>query len=416
MTGFLPSLLKVVPRLSVDGGRGLIWADGRSLPIGEVCALLLTSLKQQGVNNAQAGASLVPISAQVAALITTPSSTIIIKPGGERDFLDPQPVTVLAPSPQLLSLFEGVGIERCADLARVDSESVEVRFGPEGVQLWRLARADDRRMIFGSAQRSLPEATLDWVDYTLTDPERLVFVINALVDNVCTSLGARGQCAREMTLVFSLANRTSYEHLVRPSRSTSSRKAWMRLIRTHLDSIVLADAVTGITLRVEAVTGEVERQGDIFDRGFATARATEEAVAQLLDDQGAVIVVSSNTRHPLLERRTSWVVQEPAHAARTQVLRESVTEPTMTLQLLQSPRQIAVKTARRRDHDLPVKFRDRDGWVLIESAAGPDRVSGEQWNQPYSREYFRCVAEDGTLVWIFRDEIENGWYMQGWWD
>ncbi len=416
MTGFLPSLLKVVPRLSVDGGRGLIWGDGRSLPIGEVCALLLTSLKQQGVNSAQAGASLVPISAQVAALIATPSSTIIIKPGGEREFLDAQPVTVLAPSPQLLSLFEGVGIERCADLARVDSESVEVRFGPEGVQLWRLARADDRRMIFGSAQRSLPEATLDWVDYTLTDPERLVFVINALVDNVCTSLGARGQCAREMTLVFSLANRTSYEHLVRPSRSTSSRKAWMRLIRTHLDTIVLADAVTGITLRVEAVTGEVERQGDVFDRGFATARATEEAVAQLLDDQGAVIVVPSNTHHPLLERRTSWVVQEPAHAARTQAVRESITEPTMTLQLLQSPRQIAVKTAKRRDHDLPVKFRDRDGWVLIESAAGPDRVSGEQWNQPYLREYFRCVAEDGTLVWIFRDEIENGWYMQGWWD
>ena len=416
MTGFLPSLLKVVPRLSVDGGRGLIWADGRSLPIAEVCALLLTSLKQQGVNNVQAGASLVPIAAQVAALITTPSSSIIIRPAGEQEFLDPQPVTVLAPSPQLLSLFEGVGIERCADLARVDSESVEVRFGPEGVQLWRLARADDRRMIFGSAQRSLPEATLDWVDYTLTDPERLVFVINALVDNVCTSLGARGQCAREMTLVFSLANRTSYEHLVRPSRSTSSRKAWMRLIRTHLDSIVLADAVTGITLRVEAVTGEVERQGDIFDRGFATARATEEAVAQLLDDQGAVIVVPSNTRHPLLERRTSWVVQEPAHAARTQVVRESITEPTMTLQLLQSPRQIAVKTARRRDHDLPVKFRDRDGWVLIESAAGPDRVSGGQWENSYAREYFRCVTEDGTLVWIFRDEVENGWYIQGWWD
>jgi len=400
----------------VDGGRCLIWGDGRSLPVGEVCHHLLTSLKQQGVNNAQAGASLVPIAAQVAALITTPSSTIIIKPGGEREFLDPQPITVLAPSPQLLSLFEGVGIERCADLARIDSESVEVRFGPEGVQLWRLARADDRRMIFGSAQRSLPEATLDWVDYTLTDPERLVFVINALVDNVCTSLGARGQCAREMTLVFSLANRTSYEHLVRPSRSTSSRKAWMRLIRTHLDSIVLADAVTGITLRVEAVTGEVERQGDIFDRGFATARATEEAVAQLLDDQGAVIVVPSNTHHPLLERRTGWVVQEPAHAARTQVVRESVAAPTMTLQLLQSPRQIAVKTAKRRDHDLPVKFRDRDGWILIESAAGPDKVSGDQWNHPYSRQYFRCVAEDGTLVWIFRDEVENAWYMQGWWD
>jgi hypothetical protein len=238
---------------------------------------------------------------------------------------------MLEPSPHLASLFEGVGIEKCGDLARLEGESVEVRFGAEGVQLWRLSRADDRRMIFSSSQRSLPEATLDWVDYTLTDPERLVFVINALVDNVCTSLGQRGQCAREMTLVFSLANRTSYEHLVRPARSTASRKAWMRLIRTHLDTIVLADAVTGITLRVEAITGEVERQGDIFDRGFATARATEETVAQLLDDQGAVIVVPSNTQHPLLERRTNWLAQEPAHAARTQTVRESPSaEPSYT--------------------------------------------------------------------------------------
>lgn len=414
MTGFSPSLLKVVPRLSVVGERRLIWADARGLPIAGVCSNLLSSLEQQGVTNAQCGASRTPIAAEIAALTSTTSNPIIIEPGQERSFLDRQPVTVLCPSPQLLSLFDGVGIEKCADLAVLDSESVEVRFGAEGVQLWRLARCDDRRMIFGSSQRSLPESALDWVDYALKDPERLIFVINALVDNVCTALGARGQCAREMTLVFSLANRTSYEHLVRPSRSTSSRKAWMRLIRTHLDTMRLADAVTGIALRVEAVTGEVERQGDIFDRGFATARATEEAVAQLLDDQGAVIVVPSNTRHPLLERRTSWVVQEPAHAAHTQVVREAIAELQFTLQLLKSPRAISVRTAKRRDHDLPVKFRDKDAWVMIESAAGPDRVSGGRWDEPYSREYFRCVTEEGTLVWIFRDS--EGWFMQGWWD
>ena len=181
----------------------------------------------------------------------------MIRPGDEREFMDPQPISVLDPSPQVASLFDGVGIEKCSDLARLDLESVEVRFGAEGAHLWRLSRADDRRVIFGAMQRSLPEASLDWVDYTLKDPERLIFVINALVDNVCTSLTSRGQCAREMTLIFSLANRTSFEHLVRPSRSTSSRKAWMRLIRTHLDTIRLRDAVTGISLRVEAVTGEV---------------------------------------------------------------------------------------------------------------------------------------------------------------
>jgi hypothetical protein len=346
----------------------------------------------------------------------SPLAVTIIPPGTERDFIAAHPISVLAPSPQLASLFEGVGIENCSDLARLEGESVEVRFGAEGVELWRLARADDRRMIFGSSIRSLPESSLDWVDYTLTDPERLIFVINALLDNVCTALADRGQGAREMTLAFSLANRTTFEHLVRPSRSTSSRKAWMRLIRTHLETLRLSDAVTGISLRVEAVTGDIGRQGDIFDRGFATARATEEAVAQLLDDQGAVIVVPANTRHSLLERRTNWLVQEPEHAARTHVTRRRVAEPSFTLQLLQAPRPIAVKTAKRRDHVLPTKFRDTDGWVMIESAAGPDKVSGGRWEESYDRDYFRCVTEEGTLVWIFRDAQANEWYMHGWWD
>ena len=60
---------------------------------------------------------------------------------------------------------------------------------------------------------------------------------------------------------------------------------------------------------------------------------------------------------------------------------------------------------------------------MIESAAGPDRVSGSRWDDPYEREYFRCVTEDGTLVWIFRretvaSEVGPGseWFMQGWWD
>ena len=165
------------------------------------------------------------------------------------------------------------------------------------------------------------------------------------------------------------------------------------------------------------MTGEVERQGDIFDRGFATARATEETVAQLLDDQGAVIVVPSNSRHPLLEKRTSWQVQEPVHAARARMVKKTRADPELTLQIFPEPRRIIVKTVRRRDHDLPIEYRDNDAVVVIESAAGPDRVSGEQWEKPFAREYYRCVTSNGELVWIFRAVSEGGgWYIHGLWD
>ena len=413
----VPALLGVAPRVMI-GTKGIVWADARGMNAEPLAKALVDVYHDKGVEKVRAAISIVPISAEVAALHGK-GALITIPPGTERDYLARFPIGVLEPSLALSSMLDGIGIEYCADMARLDLESVEVRFGAEGARLWRLSRADDSRRIFTSMPRSLPSASLDWVDYTLKDPERLVFIINALVGNITTELTSRGQCAREMTMSFSLANRETYDHLVRPARSTASHKAWMRLIRTHLERITLPDGVVGITMRVESVTGEVERQGDIFDRGFATARAAEETIAQLLDDQGSVVVTPRNTRHPLLDRRTEWVSQEPAQASARIQLREKVvkatTVPRLTLQLLPEPRRIAVTTKRRRDHLMPVQYRDKE-WTTLVSAAGPDRVSGGQWTEPYAREYFRCVTDDGMMVWLFRDAREDQWYFHGWWD
>ncbi|HLA14534.1 MAG TPA: hypothetical protein VJZ25_05870 [Gemmatimonadaceae bacterium] len=412
-----PALLAVAPRVMI-GGAGLVWADARGMSAEPMARDLLEVFHQAGVAETRAALSLVPVAAEIAARYGE-GKLIGIPPGAERDYLAPHPVGVLEPSLALGTLLDGIGIETCGDLAKLDHESVEVRFGAEGSRLWRLSRADDSRRIFTSIPRALPVASLDWVEYTLRDPERLVFIINALVGNISAELKSRGQCAREMTLAFSLANRETFEHLVRPARSTSSHKAWMRLIRSHLERITLPDGVVGITIRVESVTGEVERQGDIFDRGFATARAAEETIAQLLDDQGAVVVTPKNNQHPLIDRRTDWISQEPAQASARIQLRERAVKataaPRLTLQLLPEPRRVAVKTKRRRDHELPTHYRDRE-WMEIVSAAGPDRVSGGRWSEPYAREYFRCVTDDGKMVWLYRDAREDAWYLHGWWD
>ena len=414
----VPLLLGVAPRIRV-GANGIIWADARGMSAEPLARDLVEVFRQNEVDQVRAALSIVPVCAEVAARYGA-GGMIKIEPGQEREYLAPFPVGVLEPSLALATLLDGIGVEYCADLARLDLESVEVRFGGEGARVWRLSRADDSRRIFTSIPRALPTASLDWVDYTLKDGERLLFIINALVGNITTDLRGRGQCAREMTMVFSLANRDTFEHLVRPARSTASHKAWMRLLRTHLERITLPDGVVGITMRVEAVTGEVERQGDIFDRGFATSRAAEETIAQLLDDQGAVVVTPRNSQHPLIDRRTEWVSQEPAQASARIQLREKAVKatavrPKLTLQLYPEPRRVAVRTKRRRDHLMPVQYRDKE-WMEIISAAGPDRISGGQWTEPYAREYFRCVTDDGMLVWLYRDAREDAWYLHGWWD
>jgi len=251
------------------------------------------------------------------------------------------------------------------------------------------------------------------VEYGLKDPERLLFVINSLAGTVCTSLVQRGERAREMSLVFLLGNRTQRTHLVRSSRPSAEQKRWMRLVREALDTITLPDAVMGVTLRVESVTGNEGAQGDLFDRGFASAPMVEDALVQLTDDQGDIVVDAVNSAHPLLEQRTTWKGRAPGAERRSFV---AVPPASLTLQLLPLPKVVTVSTEPRRDHDVPVRYLDGNEWHDIVEVAGPDRVSGGQWQSQYAREYFRCVREDGMMVWLFHGQQTTDWFLHGWWD
>jgi hypothetical protein len=412
-----PGLAVISPRIVVEP-RGVLWCDAHGLDAKRVAHGALQLVRGEGVEgvtipDACAGVARTPIAAEVAAVSRTAPITFV-PPAGDAAFLVPFPVEVLGPSQQLRSLLRGSGVERCGELAALEHESVEVRFGAEGSRLWRLSRADDPRRLFPPMQRSLPAASVEWLDYVLTEPERLLFVINGLMESVCRQLADRGAGAREMALVFSLANRTSFEHRLRPARVTGSQKAWMRLVRSDLERIKLPDAVTGVELSVISLGGEAGRQGDLFDRGFASARVTEEVLSQLLDDRGSSLLVPRNSKHPLAEKRGEWLEQNVG-AAVTPVSGATFAAPRLTLQLLPEARSIFVEIGRRRDHEIPLRCCLEDGWEDVTDAAGPDRITGGDWESPFARDYYRCVTSAGRMVWVFRD-AEAKWWLAGWWD
>jgi hypothetical protein len=435
MTGVPPldqlteALLRVAPRVAA-AGPGLLWADARGLAEHPLATALCAVVRAQGAVRVQAGVARTAIAAEVAAKSTRQAGgdgIITVVPAGEdRVFLAPYPLSVLCsaftPDPAVLPLLAGVGIETCGALAVLGQEEIEVRFAADGVRLWRLARGEDRRRPFGALSRTRPRASCAWTDYALRDIERLLFVINRLVGQVCETLRGRGEAMRDLTLRFALANRSTAEHPFRAARPTADPSAWLRLIRAGLGHIRLSDAVTGIAVQAGVIVAAHDYQGDIFDRGFATARATEQAVAQLLDTCGMEVVALSATNRPLLERRARWQVRESVMLEGTAASGLSGTpgtpgaSPSLTLQLLSEPQVVNVVTEPRRDHDVPVRYQEPakpEVGVLV--AAGPDRVTGGAWEtSPYAREYFHCVTADGRLVLLFR--AADRWYLHGWWD
>jgi len=427
-----PALLACAPRVVV-GDDNRIWIDARGLHAAQLAEQLLTVVRAHGVPHVRAGTALTPIAAECAAA-HSPSTLTVVKPGTDREFIAPFLVSVLEPDLHLAELLEGLGIDTVGRFAALDAESIELRLGLDGVRLWSRARAEDDRWFFNTPLRALPSASLEWMEYALRDSERLLFVINSLLASVCTALVAQGERAREISIVFSLAGKTQYTHTLRSSRPTADQKRWLRLVRDALDQLTLPDAVMGIALSVDAITGNDGAQGDLFDRGFASADAVEIMLADLEDDQGDAVVAPSSTAHPLPERRTRWVAESPAHylsrgmrGASLPLSARPSTTPELTLQLLSQPQAIVVDTATRRDHEVPVRYRDDDGWHDLVDVAGPDRVSGGEWESAFAREYFKCVREDGMLVWMFVAKDgrvtqptdgakDHWWFLQGWWD
>ncbi len=444
--GWEDVVLARAPRLALEAvsleeepeGSRRVWADGRGLRAEECARSIVRKLEARG-GDVRGGVASVPVAAWAAALGTEAGDVAIVRAGAERAFLAPLPLSVLELDARVRELLEGAGVETCGDLAGLPREAVEVRFGGGVVRAWQRARAEDERRLFRRPPPVPPHAALDFVDYVVTDPERLVFTANALLGPLCDAMVTNGSHARHLTLVLPLADGEVWRKTLRSARPTASRATWLRLLRGVLERLTVPDAVAGIELQVEATEPAAVVQGDLFDAGFGTAAGVETALVRLLETQSNVIVRAERDSHPLPERRATAFTPDEAVLDRSAApLRGSApaverdhtdAEPGLsggavwgqvdaaglTLQLLPEPRPVQVETVERRDHVIPVRYRD-DRWHPLVTAAGPERISGGQWEDAYAREYFRCVTGDGQLIWLFRDASAGRWFLHGWWD
>ena len=415
-TELLTRLARAAPRIKAE--TSYIWLDARSLEPAPLIDAALRALGELGIAAGSIGIATTPIAAHVAARYGEAPRTFV-PAGSDRDFLAPLPLEVLVdvPPQPLFSLLAGVGVDTCADLAVLDPESVEVRFGRAGMELWRLARADDPRAIFSHRLRELPSASLEWVEYGLDRQEQVVFIVHSLLGTVCDGLKARGQGARVVALEFALTDRSTVTLPVRSTAPTADRRTWIRLIRTVLENVTFAAPVTRIALRVDSAAALQDRQGDLFDRGFGTARATEAALTQLLNEDRDAIVTASPTRHPLPERKIRWKPEPaPELCDDAQRLHLSAESPSLAIQLHPAPREIEVVTERRRSFAVPARYRDGRLQYLLHDVMGPDLISGGFGESPFSREYYQGVRQDGMMVLVYREAAEDRWFLAGWWD
>jgi len=53
--------------------------------------------------------------------------------------------------------------------------------------------------------------------------------------------------------------------------------------------------------------------------------------------------------------------------------------------------------------------------IAISRPIGPERLSGDWWDDGYRRDYWRCESLAGEFV-VYLDRADDAWRLQGWVD
>jgi protein ImuB len=283
-----------------------------------------------------------------------------------------------------------------------------------------LARVPDLPVV--DAELPMPATTM----------EPILFLVRAALDRLTTRLVAHGQAVAALAITLSLddsrgalpANALARAHTVtreiRLARPVARSAPLFERCRALLDTWPLTAPAIGVGVAVVAAAPLSGEQGDLLSASWRDLAAVDAALARLRAELGPNVVVKPISRDAHVpERAGAWVENEATKSAavRTATAR-SATDGSATpmqtdpaIRLLESPESVFVVC----DDEVPRVVTWRGRRLTIERAVGPERLSGDWWDDGYRRDYWRCESAFGDFV-LYLDRMDDQWWVQGWFD
>jgi DNA polymerase-4 len=177
--------------------------------------------------------------AKVASSHRKPDGLTIVEPAGAREWLAPQPVSVLwGAGPKVSAKLAALGLRTVGEVAAADSTRLTAALGQTGLHLQALARADDSRLVEGErAAKSLScEHTLET---DVSTARELRFRLREAADTVGRRLRRQGYFARGVRVKL---KRTDFQLLSRQAVLAEPTQSAERLWRA---AVSLAEGLEG---------------------------------------------------------------------------------------------------------------------------------------------------------------------------
>jgi protein ImuB len=347
----------------------------------------------------------------------------IVPAGDEGKGLASLPLHVLPLSAELLEVFEGWGIQTCQDFAALPPIHVVERLGQEGFQLWKLARGETNRPLLPTP------ASLHFMEsYEFEDPvgtlEPITFILNRLIQQLCTALQSRALGTNELRLTLDLEVRQlrqegkeeRYERVWKLPLPIQDGKVLFRLAHLDLEGNTFSAPIKRITVQLVPVKTRSAQSGLFAPVAPETERleitlARIRSVVGSADESGMACIGSPkllDTHKPgsfVVEAFSGLVDKTDSLYAAAPVLGLRVFRPALETSVDSASGKLrSISLGKRR---LPVL-----------RVFGPWRSSGCWWKPGavWTRDEWDVAVKtpEGIGYYrIYQDHIRKQWFVEG---
>jgi protein ImuB len=353
-----------------------------------------------------------------AAWALAHAATLSLVPAGnEEEALSDLPVAALRLPPDALERLEALGLGTIGDVLRLPRETLASRFGAILPQRLDQVLGLLPESFVCERLREPLSAVREW-EVPIEDRLALTLVCRQMLRELLSMAERLGMGLQELEgeLRTETGPVTIEIRLVEPSRDEGhlAQLAELQLERRTWSGGVVAVRWAALRLgRLDQVQGRWF--GDALES--KTSRAFNTLVERLSSrlEAGAVLRVEflpdSQPEHAV--RLVPWTDADPPKTDRFTLPPElSRGRP---LRLLGRPQPIDVTSIVPDGPPIRMVWNRRE--CLVVRSWGPERIATGWWRaRDIERDYYRAEWEDGTQVWVYRDQRTGRWFFHGFFD
>ena len=326
--------------------------------------------------------------------------------------------------PRIRDDLRKLALTTVGDLLELPVTGLAARFGPETADLVILARG----LRFDPLQPVTPEEpvrAVEDLEHAETDAWRLLFLIKRLLHPLLDRLADEQKAVALLHLDLRLDGRgrapTARRESLRPAAPTLDVVLLTELVRLRLENLDLAAGAEQVALELDGVPAPAGTLELFRRRQKRDLAAALRAVARVRAELGEHAVVRAELADAHLpEQAAGWRPVTDLAVPAPSPPRATDGSPPLVRRVLAHPRPLLSG---------PPDLARTGGEQLLRAAGGPGApsvappdvrttgphlLSGGWWAGEQRRAYHYVEAARGRMLWVYYDQGEQRWYLQGW--